>query len=42
VKDDPKFDAVDGVDVVVNGYKVRMWRENGLLMCLAEKIAVDV
>jgi hypothetical protein len=42
VKDDPKFDIVDGKEVVVNGYKVRMWRENGLLMCLAEKIATDV
>ncbi|MEN9839534.1 MAG: hypothetical protein RL177_1013 [Bacteroidota bacterium] len=42
VKDDPKFDVVDGVDVEVNGYRVRMWRENGLLMCLAEKIATDV
>lgn len=42
VKDDPKFDVVDGVDVVVNGYRVRMWREDGLLMCLAEKITTDV
>jgi anti-sigma factor RsiW len=42
VKDDPKFDVVDGVDVEVNGYRVRMWRENGLLMCLAEKITTDV
>lgn len=42
VKDDPKFDVVDGVAVEVNGYRVRMWRENGLLMCLAEKIATDV
>lgn len=42
VKDDPKFAIVDRVEVEVNGYRVRMWRENGLLMCLAEKIKTDV
>lgn len=42
VADQPEFDAVDGAEFEWNGYVIRMWRENGVLMCLAEKKAVSV
>lgn len=41
VADQPEFDAVDGAEFEWNGYVIRMWRENGVLMCLAEKKAVS-
>jgi hypothetical protein len=42
VPDKPQFDSVDGATIEMNGYTVKIWRENGVLMCLAEKIAIDV
>lgn len=42
VPDKPQYDSVDGATIEMNGYTVRIWRENGVLMCLAEKIAVGV
>jgi len=41
VADQPEFDAVDGTEIEWKGYRVRMWRENGVLMCLAERITVS-
>jgi len=42
VPDKPQYDSVDGATIEMNGYTVKIWRENGVLMCLAEKIAVGV